>query len=65
MTKAQRNESGSDRLALMGPPERGSVVRISGKGFYLGIRVDDGNDKEIVRLAMEMGERRRYMRIAK
>ena len=48
------------KTALMGPPERGPFVRVVGKGFDVAIRVEDSDDREIVRLALEMGERRRY-----
>lgn len=35
-------------------------VRVSGDGFCVSVQMDDDDDREIVRLALEMGERRRY-----
>lgn len=48
------------KVELMGPPERGPWVRVRGKGFDVALRVDDDDDREILRLALEMGERRRH-----
>jgi len=47
---------------LCGPPTHGPEVTIIGPGMRVGIRVDDDDDREILRLALEMGERRRYGR---
>lgn len=45
---------------IMGPPDRGPVVRIIGKGIDVWIRVESDEDHEIMRLALEVAERRRY-----
>lgn len=45
---------------LMGPPERGPWVRVKGLEFDISIRVDDDDDKNILALALELCERRRY-----
>lgn len=45
---------------LMGPPATGPLVRVCGRGLDVVIRVNDETDAEIVRLALEMAERRRY-----
>ena len=47
---------------LMGPPTQGAWVEIYAKGMCVKIRVSDAEDAEIVRLAFEMAERRRYGR---
>jgi len=47
---------------LIGPPEQGALVEIYAKGMRVKIRVNDSEDAEIVRLALEMAERRRYGR---
>ncbi|OTI63212.1 hypothetical protein CAZ10_10285 [Pseudomonas aeruginosa] len=45
---------------LMGPPAPGPVVRVVARGMSVAIRVDDDGDAEIVRLALEMAQRRRW-----
>jgi hypothetical protein len=47
---------------LMGPPSQGAWVEIYAKGMCVKIRVNDADDAEILRLALEMAERRRYGR---
>lgn len=49
---------------LMGPPAHGPWVRVQGPGFSVAVQVEDDDDREIVRAAMELGERRRYGRVA-
>lgn len=44
----------------MGPPEPGPIVKVTRKDFCVAIRVQSDLDREIVGLAMEMGERRRF-----
>lgn len=45
---------------LHGPPTPGPVVRVVGRGLSLAIRVNDEDDAVIVRLALEMAQRRRW-----
>ena len=45
---------------LMGPPERAPFVRVVGKGVDVTILPESKLDQEIIRLALEMAERRRY-----
>lgn len=47
---------------VMGPPARGPLVRVKGRGIDVHIRVDDEIDAEIVRMAMEIADRRRFGR---
>lgn len=47
---------------LIGPPTQGAWIEIYAKGMCVKIRVNDDDDAEIVRLAFEMAERRRYGR---
>ena len=49
----------------MGPPTKAPAVRVMGRGIDVFIRVEDDNDAEIVRLALQMAERRRYGRDTK
>ena len=48
----------------MGPPMRGPFARIVGCGVSLHIRLDTQDDIEILSLAVQMAERRRYGRAA-
>lgn len=45
---------------LMGPPEKGPVVKVVGKGLSVIIRVESEIDRDIIRLAMGIAERRRF-----
>lgn len=47
---------------LVGPPEQGMWIEIYAKGMCIKIRVNDADDEEIVRLAFEIANRRRYGR---
>ena len=47
---------------LIGPPTQGAWVEIYAAGMCVKIRVNDADDAEIVKLAFEMAERRRYGR---
>ena len=49
-----------DRTDLMGPPNRGPWVVIRASGIDLQLEVNDEIDSEIVQLAMDMAQRRRY-----
>ena len=44
----------------VGPPEKGPVVKVRGKGVSVIIRLESEIDYEILHHALEMAERRRY-----
>lgn len=44
----------------MGPPEKAPFVRIEGKGISVLIRPESKLDQEIILLALQISERRRY-----
>lgn len=48
------------KTELMGPPERGPWVRVSGNGLDVTLRVDGEGDREILRAVLDTCERRRY-----
>ncbi len=47
---------------LMGPPEKGPIVKVFGKGISLSLCLEDKIDSVILDLALQMAERRRYGR---
>ena len=45
-------------------PMRGPLVRVTGEDMWVSLFVNDELDREILRLALEMAERRRHMKPA-
>jgi len=45
---------------LMGPPEKGPTIRITGKGLDLLLVVNSESDREIVQMFLDAAERRRF-----
>lgn len=50
-------------MQTMGPPSRGPVVRVTGSGISVNLRVETELDAEIIHMAMRIAERRRYGRV--
>ena len=48
----------------MGPPSPGPVVWVRGRNISVGVRVEDDLDLQIITMAMQIAERRRYSEAA-
>ena len=50
--------------ALLGPPTKGPVVTLQGKGLYLHLQLNDDIDYEILQAFINCAEKRRYGKAA-
>lgn len=53
-------EASEHKRLVIGPPTPGPVVRISGRGVSLDMRVDDELDEHILNLHLRLAQRRRF-----
>ncbi len=60
MSKTKNDVTNPVQRLVMGPPTKGPIVNLQGKGLYLHLQLADELDYEILQAFLNCAEKRRY-----